>query len=92
LKKINKIEKPLEKLVKEQRRNIIHNKIRNEKWDGNRGDPKIIRSYYKRLFSKKKKKKKKTGTPGWNGWFYRHIQGTKVKSGSNKPYDQPHKP
>ena len=54
--KINKIDKPLARLIRGHRNSILINKIRNEK-----GDIKteleeiqnIIRSYYKRLYSKK---------------------------------------
>ena len=54
--KINKVDKPLARLIRGHRDNILINKIRNEKGDITT-DPEeiqnIIRSYYKRLYSTK---------------------------------------
>ena len=54
--KINKINKPLHKLIKRQKENIQINKIRSEKGDKTTDKEKIhriIRSYYKNLYSTK---------------------------------------
>jgi hypothetical protein len=54
--KINKIDKPLPRLTRGHRDNILINKIRNEKGDiktESEEIQKIIRSYYKRLYSTK---------------------------------------
>ena len=56
LEKINKIYKPLAKLIKRQRENTQINKIRNEKGDITTDIEeiqRIIRSYYKRLYATK---------------------------------------
>jgi hypothetical protein len=54
--KINKIDKPLTRLTRGHKDNILINKIRNEKGDMTT-DPEeienIIISYYKRLYSRK---------------------------------------
>ena len=53
LEKINKTDKPLSKLIKQQRENMQINKIRNEKRDITTGTEEvqgIIRSYYKSLY------------------------------------------
>ena len=53
---INKIDKPLSKLIKRQRENMQINKIRNEKGDittDTEEIQRIIRSYYKSLYSTK---------------------------------------
>jgi hypothetical protein len=53
--KINKIDKPLARLTRWHRDSILINKIRNEKGDittDPEGSQNIIRSYYKRLYSK----------------------------------------
>ena len=54
-KKINKIDKPLFQLTKRQRENIQINKISNEKGDiiDTEEIQRIIRSYYKNLYSTK---------------------------------------
>ncbi|KAL6082582.1 hypothetical protein STEG23_001613 [Scotinomys teguina] len=54
--KINKIDKPLARLTKRQRESIQINKIRNENRDittDNKEIQRIIRSYFKSLYSKK---------------------------------------
>ena len=54
--KINKIYKPLARLIKEKREKIQINKIRNEKGEGTTGNTelqRIIRDYYKQLYSNK---------------------------------------
>ena len=56
MKKINKIDKPLSKLIKWQRGNMQINKIRNEKRNittDTEEIQKIIRSYYKSLYATK---------------------------------------
>ena len=56
LEKINKIDKPLSKLIKRQRENMQINKIRNEKGDITTDIEeiqRIIRSYYKILYDTK---------------------------------------
>ena len=51
--KINKIEKPLSELTKQQRVNMQINKIRNEKGDITTDTEEIIRSYFENLYSSK---------------------------------------
>ena len=54
--KINKIDKPLARLTRGHRENILINKIRNEKGTKTTDPEEIentIRSFYKRLYSKK---------------------------------------
>ena len=54
--KINKIDKPLSKLIKRQRENMQINKIRNEKGDittDTEEIQRIIRSSYKSLYATK---------------------------------------
>ena len=54
--KINKIDKPLARLTREHRENILSNKIRNEKGDITTDPEEIqntIRSFYKSLYSTK---------------------------------------
>ena len=54
--KINKIYKPLARLIKEKREKIQINKIRNEKGEvttGNTELQRIIRDYYKQLYGNK---------------------------------------
>ena len=56
LEKINKIDKPLSKLIKRQRENLQINRIRNEKGDiitDTEEIQRIIRSYYKSLYATK---------------------------------------
>jgi hypothetical protein len=56
LEKINRIDKPLARLTRGHRDSILINKIRNEKGDITtepEGIQNIMRSYYKRLYSKK---------------------------------------
>ena len=56
MEKINKIDKPLAKLIKRQRENTQINKIRNEKGDittDTEEFQRIIRSYYKSLYATK---------------------------------------
>ena len=56
MRKINRIDKPLSKLIKRQRENIQINKVRIEKGDitaETREIQRIIRSHYKNLHSKK---------------------------------------
>ena len=56
LEKINKIDKPLAKLIKRQRENMQINKIRNEKGDittDTEEIQRIIRSYYESLYATK---------------------------------------
>jgi hypothetical protein len=56
LKKINKIDKPLARLTRGHRDSVLISKIRNEKGDITTETmeiQKIIRSYYKSLYSKK---------------------------------------
>ena len=56
LEKINKIDKPLSKLIEQQRENMQVNKIRNKKGDittDTEENERIIRSYYKSLYATK---------------------------------------
>jgi hypothetical protein len=56
LRKINKIDKPLARLTRGHRNNILINKIRNEKGDMTTDPEEIqntLRSFYKRLYSTK---------------------------------------
>ena len=58
--KINKIDKPLARLIKKKREKNQVNKIRNEKWKKKRGyhrqytNTRIIRDYYEQLYGNKK--------------------------------------
>ena len=82
--KINKIDKPLPKLTKRQKENILINKTR----DGN-GDittdtkeiQKIIRTYFKNLYSTKLENLKEMNTP----------TKIKLKSGKQLKQTQNHK-
>ena len=63
LEKINKIDKPLSKLIKWQRENMQIYKIRNEKGDittDTQEIQRIIRSYYKSLYATKLKHRKQS--------------------------------
>ena len=74
LEKINKIDKPLAKLIKQQRENTQINKIRNEKGDITTDTvemQRIIRSYYKSLYATKLENVQEMD------WF---LPFTKVKS------------
>ena len=65
MEKINKIDKPLAKLIKRQRQNTQINKIRNEKGDITTDTEEIqrmIRSYYKSLYATKLKNVKEMDT------------------------------
>jgi hypothetical protein len=65
--KINKIDKPLARLTRGHRKRFLINKIRNDNGDittDHQEIQNVIRSYYKRLYLKKKKKKNKTGKLG----------------------------
>ena len=56
MRKINKIDKPLARLTRGHRDNLLINKIRNEKGDITTDPAEIqntIRSFYKRLYSTK---------------------------------------
>ena len=51
--KINKIDKPLARLIKKKREKTQINKIRNEKETDNAEIQRIIRDYYKQLYANK---------------------------------------
>ena len=67
--KINKIDKPLARLIKRKREKTQINKIRNEKGEliaGTTEIQRIIRDYYKQLYANKGKTMKKW-TSSWKG-------------------------
>ena len=72
IEKINKIDKPLVRLIKRQREKNQINKIRNENGEitaDNTEIQRIIRDYYQQLNAKKKKNRQL----GRNGWILRKV-------------------
>ena len=79
---MNKIDKPLARLIKKKRKNQI-NTIRNEKGEvttDNAEIQRIIRDYHEQLY----------GEPGRrNGQTLRKVQSSKTEPGRNRNYEQP---
>jgi hypothetical protein len=88
LRKINKIEKTLARLTRGHRDSIQINKIRNGK--GDITETEKIQKINQILLQKPILNK--TGKSGKNGQYSRQRPGTKVKSGSDKPFKQSHNP
>ena len=87
--KINKIDKPLARLIKGHRDSIQINKIRNEKGDITTETEEIQKNHQILL---QKPVLSPTGESGGNGQFLRQIPNTKIKSGSNRSSKQAHNP
>ena len=84
-KKINKIDKPLARLIKKKREKTQINRIRNEKGEVTTDTAeiqKIIRDYYKQLYANK------MGQPGRNGQILRNAQTAETEPGRNRKYEQ----
>ena len=78
--KLNKIDKPLARLIKKQREKQI-NKIRNENGEittDNTEIQRIIRDNYQQLYGKK------NGQRGRNGQILRKVQLSKTGPGRNR--------
>ena len=81
--KINKIDKPLARLIKKKREKNQVNKIRNEKGEvttDNAEIQRIIRDYYEQLYGNKMDR---------NGQILRKVQSSKTEPGRNRNYEQP---
>ena len=77
--KINKMDKPLARLIKKKRKKNQINKIRNEKGEvtaDNAEMQRIIRDYYEQLYGNKR-----------NGQILRKIQSSKTEPGRNRNYE-----
>ena len=83
--KINKIGKPLARLIKKKEKNRIK-KITNEKGEvttDNAEIQRIIRDYYEQLYGNKIDK------PGRDGQILRKVQSSKTEPERNRNYEQP---
>ena len=81
--KINKIDKPLARLIKKKRERIQINKIRNEKGEFTTDTEElqsIIRDYYKQLYGNKMDNLEKSGQ------ILRKVQPSKTEPGRNRKY------
>ena len=79
---MNKIEKPLARLIKKKREKNQFDKISNEKGEvisDNAEIQRIIRDYYEQLYGNKIDNQKETD----------RIQSSKTEAGRNRPYEQP---
>ena len=81
--KVNKMDKPLARLIKKKRQKNQINKIRNEKGEikiDNAEIQRIIRDYYEHLYGNKM---------DINGQILRKVQSSKTEPGRNRNYEQP---
>ena len=81
--KINKIDKPLSKIIKKKREKNQMNKIRNEKGEAttdNAEIERIIRNYYEQVYGNKMDKER-------NGQILRKVQSSKTEPGRNRNYE-----
>ena len=81
--KINKIEKPLARLIKKKREKNQINKLRNEKGEvttDNTEILRIIRDYYEQLYGDKMDNLEEMD---------RKVQSTKTEPGRNRNFEQP---
>ena len=84
--KINKIGKPLGRLIKKKREKNQINKIRNDKREvtaDNAEIQRILRDYYEQLYGNKMDTLEK------NGQILRKVQFSKTEPGRNRNYEQP---
>ena len=75
---MNKIEKPLARLIKKQRETTQINRNRNEKWEVTTDTAeiqRIMRDYFKQQ-------------PGSNGQMLRKAQPSETEPGKNRKYKQ----
>ncbi|EFH22011.1 hypothetical protein NEIPOLOT_02220, partial [Neisseria polysaccharea ATCC 43768] len=86
--KINKIDKPLARLLKKKRERTQIDKITNEN-----GLSQLIPQKYKQLSENTMKKlyANKTGQPERKGQIPRHPHTTKTQMGRNRKFEQTHK-
>ena len=83
--KINKIDKPLAKIIKKKREKNQMNRIRNEKGEAttdNAEIERIIRNYYEQLYGNKMDKER-------NGQILRKVQSSKTEPGKNRNLNNP---
>ena len=84
--KVNKIDKPLARLIKKKREKNQFNKVRNEKGEvttENAEIQRVIRDYYEQLYGNKMDSLEK------NGQILRKVQSSKTEPRRNRNYDQP---
>ena len=84
--KINKIHKPLAKLIKKKRKKNQINKIRNEKGEVTTDNAEIQRitiDYYEQLFGNK------MDNLGEMDRFLEKVQSSKIEPGRSRNYEQP---
>ena len=82
--KINKIDKPLTRLIKKKREKNQINKIKNEKVEVTTDDvemQRIIRDYYEQLYGNKMDNLEEMDR------FYRKVQSSKTEPGRHRNYE-----